>query len=452
MGILVVMHAKLTRNERAMLFAEGIVERYRARGNRLPHRSKSCRLDPTRQQEYRDAAKLNDWKQSIKGNRGICSDEIRDYLDLNIPNWRDVLRTNKTSSAPKSDNNCALLAPSVTSSGNDDSLAPASCSSTSPPSSIADPTPDKQSFDESSSMQKAREIVARYKSRGNVLPRELRDHHNDPSREQEYRDAQKLNKWKQALNGKPGHACSDELRDYLDSSMPSWRNELRKNYSDPMQKAKDIVARYKSRGCILPRQFRSGNDPLRQQENKDARKLYDWKQALKGLRFYKCSDELRDYLDKEMIGWRESIKEVHTNPMQRAIDIVQRYRQNGCILPRQYKNGTDPKRIQENKDAQKLYNWKEALNGKRGKCSDDVRNYLDKEMPGWRSEHGLRNKTSADQDSSNKSSILFHNAPEESKLGKRNLGSLHTKQDEETLKQIKRDSELLLQLNNQNTS
>lgn len=168
--------------------------------------------------------------------------------------------------------------------------------------------------------------------------------------------------------------------------MPSWRTELRKNYSDPLQKARDIVARYKSRGNTLPRQFRSGNDPLRQQENKDARKLYDWKQALKGLRFYKCSDELRDYLDSEMSGWRQSLKEVHTNPMQKAIGIVERYRLNGCLLPRQYKNGTDPHRIQENKDAQKLYNWKEALSGKRGKCSDAVRDYLDREISGWRAD------------------------------------------------------------------
>jgi hypothetical protein len=239
-------------------------------------------------------------------------------------------------------------------------------------------------------MQKAQDIVNRYTARGNLLPRELRDHQHDPCREQEYRDAQKLNKWKQALGGKTGHACSDELRDFLDKSMPSWRQEIRKHYSDPMQKAADIVERYRARGFILPRQFRSGNDPLRQQENKDARKLYDWKQALKGLRFYKCSDELRDFLDTEMQGWRQNVKEVHTNPMQKAMDIVDRYRLNGCLLPRQYKNGTDTQRVQENKDAQKLYNWKEAMNGKRGKCSDAVRDYLDVEMPGWRTESSAR--------------------------------------------------------------
>ena len=42
--------SKMNRNQKAMLFAEGIVERYRARGNQLPHRSKTCRMDPNREQ------------------------------------------------------------------------------------------------------------------------------------------------------------------------------------------------------------------------------------------------------------------------------------------------------------------------------------------------------------------------------------------------------------------
>jgi hypothetical protein len=42
--------SKMNRNEKAMLFAEGIVARYRERGNQLPHRSKTCRMDPNRQQ------------------------------------------------------------------------------------------------------------------------------------------------------------------------------------------------------------------------------------------------------------------------------------------------------------------------------------------------------------------------------------------------------------------
>jgi len=85
----------MNRNEKAMLFAEGIVARYKERGNQLPHRSKTCRMDPNRQQEYKDAAKLNDWKQSLKGNRGSCSIEVRDYLDEHLPLWRANLRANR---------------------------------------------------------------------------------------------------------------------------------------------------------------------------------------------------------------------------------------------------------------------------------------------------------------------------------------------------------------------
>lgn len=459
---------------------------------------------------------MNDWKQSLKGNRGTCSVEIRDYLDLHIPSWRDVVRTNKTPSTctvssesdldDKSDvisNDIVAVdvAPAIATSTLmvssdiviDTSESGSSVSTVVVPdlttkvevenipqvypldseaSTITAVTSNTSAQQDShSSMQKAQDIVNRYISRGNVLPRELRDHQHDPVREQEYRDAQKLNKWKQALSGKIGHACSDELREFLDAKMPSWRQELRKNYSDPMQKAKDIVERYKSRGCILPRQFRSGNDPLRQQENKDARKLYDWKQALKGLRFYKCSDELRDYLDTEMSGWRQNLKEVHTNPMQKAIDIVERYRMNGSLLPRQYKNGTDPKRIQENKDAQKLYNWKEALNGKRGKCSDSIREYLDTEMPGWRATSSVRFTTdSFHDDSSKRADVILSTCSDSGDLlledgVKRKIAELsevnvadkcsNSQADEEQMrisKQIKKDSELLLQLQDLNSA
>ena len=125
--------SKLNRNQKAMLFAEGIVERYQARGNQLPHRSKTCRMDPSREQvtplslscllfschssplscqlssihlhtqEYKDAAKLNDWKQSLKGNRGTCSIDIRNYLDTHIPIWRDTIRAHHSDSTEDED-------------------------------------------------------------------------------------------------------------------------------------------------------------------------------------------------------------------------------------------------------------------------------------------------------------------------------------------------------------
>jgi hypothetical protein len=81
---------KMTRsqvfNQKAMMFAEGIVARFEARGNVMPVRSKECKADPSRAQEYRDAAKLNDWKQSLKGNKTktVCCEEVRAYLDAKV--------------------------------------------------------------------------------------------------------------------------------------------------------------------------------------------------------------------------------------------------------------------------------------------------------------------------------------------------------------------------------
>jgi hypothetical protein len=42
--------SKLNRNEKALLFAKNIVKRCKLRGNQMPHRSKTCRMDPKREQ------------------------------------------------------------------------------------------------------------------------------------------------------------------------------------------------------------------------------------------------------------------------------------------------------------------------------------------------------------------------------------------------------------------
>jgi hypothetical protein len=72
--------------------------------------------------------------------------------------------------------------------------------------------------------------------------------------------------------------------------------------------AREIVDRYNLRGKVLPRHFSSNRkDPERQQEYKDAKKLYDWKQGLKGLRFYRCSPQLKEYLDANLPGWNDGV-------------------------------------------------------------------------------------------------------------------------------------------------
>mmetsp|Transcript_23221 Transcript_23221/g.39330 ORF Transcript_23221/g.39330 Transcript_23221/m.39330 type:complete len:124 (-) Transcript_23221:437-808(-) len=73
----------------------------------------------------------------------------------------------------------------------------------------------------------AQDIVARYVARGNVFPCRWADRQNDPTREQEFKDALKLTRWKLALKGnRAGYGiCSDEVRDFLDEQMPGWRHD-----------------------------------------------------------------------------------------------------------------------------------------------------------------------------------------------------------------------------------
>ena len=73
-------------------------------------------------------------------------------------------------------------------------------------------------------------------------------------------------------------------------------------------------------------------------EYRDACKLKTWKYSLQGKNRYKCSDEVRDYLDENMPGWRDRVYgyKGHSSALQMktARDIVQRYKERGCILPR----------------------------------------------------------------------------------------------------------------------
>ena len=160
---------------------------------------------------------------------------------------------------------------------------------------------------------------------------------------------------------------------------------------DTMDRAREIVERANTRknngGNILPKHIQKKNrTPDEIQEYKDSQKLGYWKRALKGKGKSKCSNEVKEYLDKELPEWNEDLD---AKAMENAREIVERAntRKNngGNILPKhiQKKNRT-PDEIQEYKDSQKLGYWKRALKGKgKSKCSNEVKEYLDKELPEW---------------------------------------------------------------------
>ena len=224
---------------------------------------------------------------------------------------------------------------------------------------------------------------------------------------QENKDAQKLGHLKMALKGKGrGKKCPDEVRDILDENLPGWRTEVDFD-KKAMEYAISIVERANVRKQnghnVIPQHCCTNKSKLKNneyteteiRENKDAQKLGLLKKALKRKGRGKCPDEVRDILDKNLLGWRTEA-DFDKKAMEYAISIVERAnvrKQNGHnVIPRQCcrnksklkNNEYTETEIQEHKDDTKLRYFKTSLKGGRGKCPDEVRDYLDKHMPGWR--------------------------------------------------------------------
>jgi ribosomal RNA-processing protein 8 len=393
----------------AMEIVERANEREKEGKRFLPREmDKKNRTTPELQQENKDAVKLGNWKKALKGkgNGNKCSDEVKNYLDLELPGWRDEIDFDK-----------------------------------------------KAMEDAQNIIQRANE---RKKNGKNLLPRHIQNkkNRNTPELEQEYKDAVKLGMWKQALKGKGNSKCSDEVKNYLDLELLGWRDELDLD-KKAMEDAKNIVIRANERKkngknllprkCCINKNKKYNEQEL--QEHKDAQKLGNWKSTLKGKGTRKCSDEVKNYLDLELLGWRDEL-DLDKKAMEDAQNIVLRAnerKKNGKnLLPRfiDKKNRNTPELEQEYKDANKLGNWKSALKGKGNgsKCSDEVKNYLDLELPGWRDEIDFDKK--AMEDAQN----IIQRANERKKNGK-NLLPRHIKNKKNRttpeLKQEYKDSQKL---------
>lgn len=144
-------------------------------------------------------------------------------------------------------------------------------------------------------LSKAAAIIQRYKARGGVLPRQKdKDLEKvNPERLQEDEDSNCLYHWRLGLKGSTAFVCSEKVKCYLDANMPHWRDELADR---AMNKAVDIVARYKARLHMS----------LSDQDKKDNKKLAEWKKAveLKNQGPRKCPDKVKEYLDEHIPGWR----------------------------------------------------------------------------------------------------------------------------------------------------
>jgi superfamily II DNA or RNA helicase len=356
-------------NKKAMEDAKKIVERAKEREKNgfklLPQYipNKTNRHTTELEEESKDASKLGRWKQALKGKGSSnCSDEVLNYLDETLPDWRSDYG-------------------------------------------------EKAMLDAIYIVERAKERV---KNGGKLLPSSTYKKENRKTNElqQQHKDATKLGNWKTALKEKGTSKCPNEVLTFLDEKLPDWRTKTDFN-EQSMEDAKNIVKRAKERVKnsynLLPRHIikkENRTTPELEEENKDANKLGSWKRTLNGKGSGICSKDVSDYLDENLPDWKTTI-DLDEKAIDDAVSIVERanerVKNDGKLLPRNItkkENRTTPELEEENKDANKLGMWKKALKGKGSwKCSNEVRDYLDENLPGWRVNDDDNTKSSSSSSS-----------------------------------------------------
>lgn len=459
-----------TSDLKSVKFAEAIVKRAKIRetngSNLLPQQIQILNRTTTElKQEHKDAQKLCYWKKALKGTSvGKCSDDVRDYLDKHLISWRDEIDTNVqfmqdatnivTRAKIRESNGCNLLprhmsnrsTPELEQEHKDAQKLGCWKKHLKGQKGITCPNNICNYLDncltgwrdtlDMQSMQFAKAIVERAKIREangmHLLPRNVTNMSNRPTPEleQEYKDATKLNNWKQSFNGSSSKTCSDEVQYYLDTHLYGWRNFV--DYDgEAMQFAADIVKRAKIRYTagfnLLPRKNQNRPTPDLLQEYKDAEKLGDWKQSLKGLGDGRCCDKVCKYLDEHLPKWRDETDYIK-NAIQLAKDIVTRAKNREAtglnVFPKEMSlhKRTTPTLIQEFKDARKLQYWKSILQGShKGICCNDVRDYLDENLTGWRKHQSESTSTIIDQSVDKESSEMIIEEDEEAEWSEPHL-------------------------------
>ena len=347
---------RISLDEQSLLDVKEIVERANERvkyGGRLIPKSYSIKNRNTSEkiQENKDATKLTNLTQAINGGKNSkCPDVVRDYLNINMPGWCD--------------------------GWND------------------------------TAYKTAIEIVDRAKQRlsngGNLLPVRIvkKEDRQTSELEQENSDAQKISSWKQACQNKTKKSiCSDKIKDYLDLHLPGWRIETNLE-ENALNYAHGIVKRAKKREengeRLLPRAIPKKNriNEELEQETMDYNKLGMWRDAIKGKGSCIKYESVINYLNSNLPGWHFDLDDRAIEDCILLVKRAETRQQNGeKLIPRTLdkKKVTNSILEQEYKDAIKLNHLKSSLkNSKNGRCPDEVRDYLDTKLPGWRDDCDLK--------------------------------------------------------------
>ena len=402
--------------------------------------NKKNRTTAELEQENKDATKLNGWKMSLKGKgTNKCPESVVELLDKELSGWRDDYEANALRSAneiiersrnrellgqhklPRQIQNKNRTTAELEQENKDavklggwKQAFKGKGKSKCPPESVVELLDKELSgwrddvYSEANALWSANEIIERSRDREllgqNKLPRKMdKKNRTTAELEQEYKDACKLGDWKMALKGKGSKKCPKSVVVLLDKELSGWRDELDLE-ANALRSAKKIIERSQGRELLgqnkLPRWIPNKKNRLTvelEQEYKDACKLRNWKQALKGKGNRKSPESVVvELLDKELSGWRDEV-DLDANALQFAYEIIERSQGRELLgqnkLPRQIKNKknrTTAELEQEHKDASKLGTWKQALKGKGdSKCPESVVVLLDNSLSGWRDDVDL---------------------------------------------------------------
>jgi len=323
-----------------MELAIGIVERAKAReanGENLFPKYKHKRKNDFEKQETRDHKCIGRWK---RGESKLSSD-VREYLDSNLPNWGYILTNeNKEIKALISINELIDRA------------------------------------------------LKRVENEKNFIPI-LRINATNKDEKQETIDARKINNLRQKMS-------YPSIKNVLDECMTGWNN--RNDWKNQaIIEASNIIKRSEERvnnkKKLLPTEFKHPKNLEEEQEVYDKRKISGWHTLLcnQDKRSGVCPLEVQQMLDEKMPGWRPINKDEKS--LINAHCIIKRAKERQKLglnlLPSASKS--------EHKDYCRLNDWKSAVENnlhmlKTGKkinkcksaCSDEVKDLLDKELPGWR--------------------------------------------------------------------
>jgi ribosomal RNA-processing protein 8 len=417
-----------------MEVAQGIVERAKERekngGNLLPtHISKHKQTTDELKQEKRDANRIQSWKNALNGSTNSkCLLLIKTYLDNELPNWNIDLHNklflkiqniyvrakerakNGGNLLPKLFRNKTDITTDIIKQEHIDASVisnikrrinklPKKCFDY-----LNEYLPDwnsLQNLDEEC-LAFVKDIIKRALTRkkkgGNLMPKHIEKQCRITEEfKQENKDRRKLDQLKNVLNGKiKRRRCSNIVSNYLDKFIPEWNADNDKD-TQVMNQAEQIVNRAfkrKENGAnLIPKYVSPENqkDINLEQEHKDYVKLACWKMYLNETGGHYCSLQTKTYLDKLLPNWYSEYS-IDDKSLIFVKEIVMRAKERkkngGNLLPKRIdnqKNRDTPDLEQEYKDSSKLSNLKNALKGsKNSRCSNEVRDYLDEHLTGWR--------------------------------------------------------------------